>query len=129
MLTRCTWTQIFSFCLMLTPDIRIGPRPVLTRILSGTFSYKKIFVSKIFTILICVCFLKALTHNCVSVYSLSVFQFISVLQPTFKVQRLSFAFFSETKRSSEMNVSSSTWKIWIKIIREKKNIVIYCFSP
>ena len=35
-------------------------------------------------------------------------QFTSVFQPTFRVQRLSFAFFKETKRSSEMNVSSST---------------------
>ena len=33
----------------------------------------------------------------------------SVFQPTFRVQRLSFAFLRETKRSSEMNVSSSTW--------------------
>ena len=36
--------------------------------------------------------------------------YIDVIQPTFRVQRLSFAFFKETKRSSEMNVSSSTWR-------------------
>ena len=36
-------------------------------------------------------------------------QSTSVFRPTFRVQRLSFAFLRETKRSSEMNVSSSTW--------------------
>lgn len=48
-------------------------------------------------------------------------QSTSVFRPTFRVQRLSFAFFRDTKRSSEMKVSSSTcsqrnqcqrWKIW-----------------
>ena len=87
-------SQIFSFCLMFTPDIRIGPRPVLTHTLSGTFSYNA-------SILKCSLNFNFICHL--------IFQ-SNLPAPTFRVQRLSFAFFRETKRSSEMNVSSSTWR-------------------
>ena len=89
---RC-WL-LYRQCIV-SPDIRIGRRPVPTRTLSGIFGYLNIW--NIWHTLsgILIWFLHLILQ--------------SVFQPTFRVQRLSFAFLRETKRSSEMNVSSSTW--------------------